>query len=72
MLMLVSAVAILSAEKCNAQFSKLSMGDYGIKSISPESFRSVSGAVWLEVTNPEEGFTVSDISGSSMISKSQC
>ena len=63
MLLLVSAVAILAAEECNAQFSKLSIGDYGIKSISPESFRSVSGAVWLEVTNPEEGFTVSDISG---------
>lgn len=63
MFLLVSAVAFLAADECNAQFSKLSLGDYGIKSISPESFRSVSGAVWLEVTNPAEGFTVSDISG---------
>lgn len=63
MLLLISAVAVLASDKCSAQFSRLSIGDYGIQSINPESFRSVSGAVWLQVTNPDQGFTVSDISG---------
>ena len=62
-MLLVAAVALLRAGDCHAQFSKLSIGDYGIQSINPESFRSVSGSVWLNVTNPEQGFTVSDISG---------
>ena len=55
--------AFASAEVCHAQFSKLSFGKYGISSIRPESMRSVRGAVWIDVTNPMEGFTVSDISG---------
>lgn len=59
----VSLLAVLASDRCHAQFSKLSIGEYGIKSISPESFRSVSGAVWLDVTNPEQGFTLSEISG---------
>lgn len=62
-LLAVSLVAVLASDSCHAQFSRLSIGDYGIKSISPESFRSVSGAVWLEVTNPDQGFRLSDISG---------
>jgi hypothetical protein len=56
-------VAIASAELCHAQFSKLSFGKYGVSSIRPESLRSVSGAVWVDVTNPMEGFTVSEIKG---------
>lgn len=52
-----------SSEVCHAQFSKLSFGKYGISSIRPESLRSVRGAVWIDVTNPMEGFTVSEIKG---------
>lgn len=59
----MALLAVLASDRCHAQFSKLSIGDYGIKSISPESFRSVNGAVWIDVTNPEQGFTLSDISG---------
>lgn len=60
---LVSVVAFLSADQCRAQFSKLSFGGYGVSSIRPESFRAVNGAVWLEVTNPMIGFTMSEITG---------
>lgn len=62
-MLMVAAVALAASVECNAQFSRLSIGDYGIQSIDPESFRAVSGAVWLDVTNPEQGFTLSDISG---------
>lgn len=60
---LVSVVALLAAGECHAQFSKLTFGKYGISSIRPESFRAVNGAVWLDVTNPMEGFTVSEVHG---------
>ena len=56
-------VIIASADLCHAQFSKLSFGKYGVSSIRPESLRSVTGAVWVDVTNPMEGFTVSEIKG---------
>lgn len=56
-------VALLSSEVASAQFSKLSFGKYGVSSIRPESLRAVHGAVWLDVTNPMEGFTVSEITG---------
>lgn len=59
----LSAVLMLAAGECHAQFSKLSFGKYGISSIRPESFSAVNGAVWLDVTNPMEGFTVSDVRG---------
>lgn len=62
-LMVACFACVIASDDCFAQFSKLSIGDYGIKSVSPESFRSVNGAVWIEVTNPEEGFTLSDITG---------
>lgn len=58
----VCLVVVTSVEG-RAQFSRLRFGDYGVKSISPESFSAVKGVVWLEVTNPMEGFTVSEISG---------
>ncbi|MBE6231232.1 MAG: hypothetical protein E7117_02580 [Bacteroidales bacterium] len=54
---------LLAADDCMAQFSKMSIGDYGVESITPESFSSVSGTVWVKVNNPMEGFTVSDIHG---------
>ena len=61
--LLVGLVALASSEFCRAQFSKLSFGKYGVSSIRPESLRSVRGAVWIDVTNPMEGFTVSQIRG---------
>lgn len=61
-LFVVLSMVLVSSE-CHAQFSRLSMGKYGISSISPESFRSVNGSVWLEVTNPDEGFTLTNITG---------
>lgn len=56
-------LTLLSAVNANAQFSRLSIGKYGIQSVSPEGFSAVNGAVWLEVANPGETFTVSDIKG---------
>lgn len=61
--MIVAFVAFAASDVCHAQFSKLSFGKYGISSIRPESLRSVRGAVWIEVTNPMEGFSVSEIKG---------
>lgn len=61
--LLIGFLAFLAAEECHAQFSKMSFGKYGISSIRPESFRAVNGAVWLEVNNSMEGFTVSEIQG---------
>lgn len=55
--------ACVSSDLCHAQFSKLSFGKYGVSSIRPESLRSVRGAVWIDVTNPMVGFTVSEIQG---------
>ena len=62
-LLTVCVVAMVTSDACFAQFSKLSFGKYGISSIRPESLRSVRGAVWIDVTNPMEGFTVSEIMG---------
>ena len=62
-ILVIGLVALASSEFCHAQFSKLSFGKYGVSSIRPESLRSVRGAVWIDVTNPMEGFTVSEIRG---------
>ena len=40
-MLMVAAVALAASVECNAQFSRLSIGDYGIQSIDPESFRAV-------------------------------
>lgn len=63
MIFLTAAAMIAFSSESHAQFSKLSFDGYGVKSISPESFTSVNGAVWINVTNPMEGFTVSEIKG---------
>ena len=60
---IVAVVARVSSEDMHAQFSRLSFGKYGISSISPESFRAVSGSAWLDVTNPDVGFTLSEVRG---------
>ncbi len=62
-LLVLCVFAFVSSETCHAQFSKLSFGKYGISSIRPESLRAVRGAAWIDVTNPMEGFTVSEIKG---------
>ena len=62
-LLFVCAVAFAASQVCHAQFSKLSFGKYGVSSIRPESFRAVRGSVWLDVTNPMEGFRISEIKG---------
>ena len=62
-ILVIGLVALASSGFCHAQFSKLSFGKYGVSSIRPESLRSVRGAVWIDVTNPMEGFTVSQIRG---------
>lgn len=62
-ILVVCVFALASSEVCHAQFSKLSFGKYGVSSIRPESLRAVRGAVWVDVTNPMVGFTVSEIKG---------
>ena len=62
-ILVVCVLAFASSEVCHAQFSKLSFGKYGVSSIRPESLRAVRGAVWVDVTNPMVGFTVSEIKG---------
>lgn len=61
--LLVGMLSVTASDLCHAQFSKLSFGKYGVSSIRPESFRAVRGAVWMDVTNPMEGFTISEIQG---------
>lgn len=56
-------VALVVSADCHAQFSRLSFGKYAIESLWPESFSSLKGAVWVDVTNPTEDFTVSQIKG---------
>lgn len=56
-------ISMVAADDCAAQFSKMTISDYGVKSIVPESFTSVRGAVWLDVVNPMESFTVSGVTG---------
>ncbi|MBQ7771796.1 MAG: hypothetical protein IJ402_03605 [Bacteroidales bacterium] len=60
---MAAVIALLMAGEACAQFSRLSFGKYGISSISPESFRAVSGSAWLDVTNPDVGFRLSEING---------
>lgn len=62
-LLVAAFMALLAADDCAAQFSKMTISDYGVKSIVPESFTSVRGAVWLDVVNPMESFTVSGVQG---------
>ena len=63
MLFIAALVALHTADDCKAQFSRMTISDYGVKSIVPESFSSVRGSVWLDVVNPMEPFTVSAVAG---------
>lgn len=61
--LVLCVLSLALSEVASAQFNKLSFGKYGVSSIRPESLRAVRGAVWLDVTNPMEGFKVSEITG---------
>ncbi|MBE6240588.1 MAG: hypothetical protein E7115_03725 [Bacteroidales bacterium] len=54
---------LASADNCRAQYDVLKFGDFGISSITPRGFTSVKGAVWVDVDNPQVGFSVSEIYG---------
>ena len=65
-LLIIVAVAMCitaSAGEKGEVFSKLKVGNFGIGSIWPSGFSSVSGSVWVELENVGEGFTVSQIKG---------
>ena len=51
------------ADDCKAQYDYLKFGDFGVTSVSPLSFTSVSGSVWVDVQNPQVGFSVTEVYG---------
>lgn len=63
LVMIMAVVSVVFSDVCHAQFDQISIDDYSIQSISPESFSSVRGAVLMQVTNAGESFMVSDIKG---------
>lgn len=64
LIFLAAVVAVsASAGSKGEVFSKLSIGQYGINSIWPSGFSSVTGSVWVEIDNAGEAFTVSEIRG---------
>lgn len=63
LVLIISVLGFFSAEECKAQYNTLKFGDYGITSISPISFSAVKGSVWVEIANPQAGFTVAQVEG---------
>ena len=63
LLVVVSIIASISADECKAQYDYLKFGDFGVTSISPVSFTSVRGEVWVDVENPQVGFSVTEVYG---------
>ena len=63
LIIIMALMSVLASDPCYAQFKQISIDDYSIESIVPESFSSVRGSVMLEVDNAGEGFAVSDIVG---------
>ena len=61
--LLVCFAALLLSHECKAQYDTLKFGDFGVSSVKPLSSTSVRGKVWVDVENPLNGFTVSDIVG---------
>ena len=60
----VAVIAFLaSAEESKAQYDTLKFGDFGVTSVSPVDSVSVRGTVWVDVENPQVGFSVSEIHG---------
>lgn len=62
-LVVAFVVGFASAEDCRAQYDVLKFGDFGVTSVRPAGEASVSGSVWVDVDNPQVGFTVSEIYG---------
>ena len=60
---LVSLIGFFSSTDCKAQYDYLKFGDFGVTSVSPLSFTSVKGAVWVDVENPQVGFSVTEVYG---------
>lgn len=56
-------VGLAAEEECRAQYDHLKFGDFGVTSISPVSFTSVRGEVWVDVENPQAGFSVTEVYG---------
>jgi hypothetical protein len=63
LLVVVSIIASISADDCKAQYDYLKFGDFGVTSVSPLSFTSVMGSVWVDVQNPQVGFSVTEVYG---------
>lgn len=61
--MVAMFAALAAADECRAQYDVLKFGDFGVSSIKPKGFKAVRGSVWVEVDNPQVGFTVSEIYG---------
>ena len=62
-LIYVAIFTLFATTESYAQFDKVNFGKYGISSITPQSFRSVSGEAWIDVTNSSKAFKVSNIEG---------
>ena len=60
---LASLIGFFSSTDCKAQYDYLKFGDFGVTSVSPLSFTSVRGAVWVDVENPQVGFSVTEVYG---------
>ena len=60
---LVSLIGFFSSTDCKAQYDYLKFGDFGVTSVEPMSFTSVKGAVWVDVENPQAGFSVTEVYG---------
>jgi hypothetical protein len=51
------------SDDCKAQYDYLKFGDFGVTAISPVNFTSVRGEVWVDVENPQAGFSVTEVYG---------
>ena len=63
LLIIVAAAIAVSASANGGVYSKLSIGDYGIDNIWPAGMTAITGAVWVEIDNSGDAFTVSQIKG---------
>lgn len=62
-IIVTSVLAFLSSGECKAQYDVLKFGNFGVTSVTPLSFTSVKGSVWVDVENPQTGFSVTNIEG---------
>ena len=56
-------VGLGAADECRAQYDYLRFGDFGVASVSPVSPTSIEGSVWVDVENPQVGFSVTEVYG---------